>query len=211
MKTYSSLLAAILVTGFGFAASAFATTEEQGDYIYNGVTFMSMQASDGDWMDTVWALEVHSSSNNLFDLVVSPTPKRISVRVLTDIDSNEWVEVWNRKLQALDLNSGLEQGEYAKSFKTITQYLPKQLRSDDQFALENKGAKLEISLNGDVLATIDSDKHFSFWMSAWMSASNAGIYADGSMLANGKVDSYLLDLIDGEAPVLDPTLLSAVF
>lgn len=212
MKVFGSLLSFCLISGLAGGLNAAEEQNVLPDYQYGGITYMSMQADDGSWMDTVWALEVEDVTSNLFDLIVSPTPKRISVKVLTDFDSAEWVAIWNRKLQAVDINKGLEQAEYAKSFSVVTDYLPETLSVDDQFTIESAGnSQLIVSLNGQELVTIDSDNTFSFWMSAWMSAAKAGIYADGSMLAQGNIDSYLVDLLDGEVPSLDPSLISSVF
>lgn len=212
MKKVTCLLIALL--SLGFSGGLFAADEGNtaSDYLYNGITYMSMQADDGEWMDTVWALEVESASNNLFDLVVSPTPKRISIKALTDFKSDEWIQVWNRKLRALDMSSGLEQGEYAKSFAAVMQYLPEQLNANDQFSIESiSRSEIKLSINGEELATFEADSQFSFWMSAWMSAPNAGIYADGNMLAQGNIDSYLLELLEDEVPSLDPSMIVSAY
>lgn len=212
MKKLTNTITICLTALFSGSLIAADQTNSSPEYLYNGITYMSMQSNDGSWMDTVWALEVEDTSHNLFDLVVSPAPKRMSIKVLTTFESKEWVKVWNTKLQALDLNSGLEQGDYAKSFMAVTEYLPEILNADDQFSIEvNADKALKLIVNGEELVTLDSANHFNFWMSAWMSAPRAGIYADGNMLAGGNIDSYLVDLLGSEAPSLDPSLVSAVF
>lgn len=212
MMKLISLFTVLTLSGFSAGSIAVEEQESALDYQYNGITYMSMQADDGTWMDTVWALEVTAPSNNLFNLVVAPTPKRISVKMLTSFDTQDWIDVWNRKLQAMDLNSGLEQGDYAKSFAAITEKLPQRLEAEDQFSIEiDIDRQISLILNGEERATLDAGNNFNFWMTAWISASKAGIYADGSMLAGGDIDSYLVDLLDGDVPSLDPTLVSAAF
>ena len=212
MKVTRGLLLFVLTNMF---VGGLSVTDEENvmpEYQYNGVTYMSMQADDGSMMDTVWALEVETASSSLFDLVVSPVPKRISVKALTEFDSREWIAVWNRKLQALDMNKGLKQAKYAESFSVVTDYLPETLGVGDQFSIESiAGSQMTLSLNGQKLATIDSDNAFNFWMSTWISAEHAGVYADGSMLAEGDIESYLVDLLADEAPSLNPSLISSVF
>lgn len=212
MKTLTTLIAIFAIAIFAAKTQASEEVEASEEFLYNGITYMSMQSDDEEWMDTVWALEVTDASNNLFDLVVRPMPKRISVKALTSFDTREWVAVWNRKLQAMDLNSGLEQGEYAKSFAAITEKLPERLEVEDKFSIEaDTENRIILSLNGERIAIVEAANNFNFWMTAWMSASKAGIYADGSMLAGGNIDSYLVDLLDGEVPMLDPTLLTAAY
>ena len=212
MKILKTLLAVCLITSFSGGVHSAEENLGLADYKYNGITYMSMQADNGSWMDTVWALEVEDVTSNLFDLIVSPTPKRISVKVLTEFDSAEWIAIWNRKLQAVDINNGLAQAEYTKSFAVVTDYLPEVLSENDQFSIESVGETgLTISFNGEKIVTIKSDHTLSFWMSAWISAPNAGIYADGSMLAQGDIDTYLIDLQEGVIPALDPSLVSAAF
>jgi len=212
MKVFGSLILFFAASGLTSVLNAADEQNLLPEYQYNGITYMSMQADDGSLMDTVWALEVEATSGSLFDLVVSPSPQRISVKALTEFDSKEWIAIWNRKLQAVDMNKGLEHAKYAKSFSVVTDYLPKMLSVGDQFSIESTvDSEMTVSLNGQKLATIGSKNTFNFWMSAWISAAQVGIYADGSMLAEGDIDSYLIDLLIDEAPSLDPSLISSTF
>ena len=195
---------AALLSQFVFANSVVETDEVETDeteaYTPNGISYMSMQADNGSWMDTVWLLEVEEASGSLFDVVVSPTRKRISVKVLTDIDSQEWISIWNRKLAALNLNNGLQQGQHAKAFSQVMQYLPQQLAPNDVFSIESDGmTAIRFLLNDEVLTRMETSSQFSFWLSAWTSASSAGIYVDGSMLAKGSIEPYLAKLFAEKA------------
>lgn len=209
-----TILITVLFAQISFAGDRSVSTEEDtrvdssGNYLFNGVTYMSMQAEDATWMDTVWSLEVESLSNNLFDLVLSPAPKRISVKALSSFRTEDWVKQWNNKLVTSDKVSGLEQGEYSSKFMALMQYMPDVLEENDRFSIEAHGESISLSVNDSVVATVSDANQFSFWMSAWMSASKIGIYADGDMLANGQIESYLADLLEDGVPSLEPSLFA---
>lgn len=209
------MLATILIAQLSIASDLSANevdsvhVDSNNNYLYNGITYMSMQAEDMTWMDTVWSLELESLSNNLFDLVLSPAPKRINIKVLSSFRSEDWVAQWNNKLIVSDRVSGLEQGEYASKFMALVQYLPETLQENDHFSIEAIGDAVRLSINDEVLATVADNNQFGFWMSAWMSASKIGIYADGDMLANGNIESYLVELLEDDAPSLEPSLIAA--
>ena len=212
MKVFGSLLTFVLISSLAAGLNAADQEKALPDYQYGGITYMSMQADDGSWMDTVWALEVEDVDSDLFDLVAKPTSKRISIKVLTEFKSSEWVAIWDRKLQALNINNGLAQSDFGKSFAMVTEYLPEVLNENDQFGIESDGTTgLTISFNGEKIAALESESAIGFWMSVWISASDAGIYADGIMLAQGNIDEYLIDLQEGTVPSLNPTLISAAF
>ena len=80
------------------------------------------------------------------------------------------------------------------------QYLPQQLAPNDVFSIESDGmTAIRFLLNDEVLTSMEASSQFSFWLSAWTSASSAGIYVDGNMLAKGSIEPYLAKLFEGNA------------